>query len=332
MSIFMGALSGVGEAGQRYAEANQKLWGEADLEKQRAELALQKGMALEQFKTDLSVNTADSMRTAQTARIDEAAKGLVAQAQAEKYAGAVPADPSTWTDEQQAAVDQSKQIDAAQRLRDSRTRDQAAILTGDISPEKAASMHNTADMTESKMTAMLERSKERSDSMAEVANIRAEAMNASTQAKYEVAIAKMQTAVEKAGKGNTDFDKKIALLKEAGSTPAEIAAYITERKQPSLEDLANGFLKADPQAGTKKAMTPDDAYAKAKSLRSLTKILDDDGNPKGAGPSSAPSAGKPSAATAASNPIGLPEGSVKIGTSGGKAVYQLPDGSKRIEN
>jgi hypothetical protein len=143
---------------------------------------------------------------------------------------------------------------------------------------------------------------------------RNEAMNAKNQSQYEIAMAKVETAVARAGAGNTDFDKKVKLLKDAGATPNEIANFITEKKQPSLEDLASGFLRSDPNAGMKNALTPSAAYEKAKTLRALTATIREDAAPK------------PESATA-----GLPKGAKQIGTSGGKPVYETPDGKRFIQ-
>lgn len=111
-----------------------------------------------------------------------------------------------------------------------------------------------------------------------------------------IMMARVAGALSKVGSGekNTDFDKKVKLLNEAGASKQDIANFITEKKQPSLEDLANGFMTADPMVGTKKAMQPSGAYEKARTLRALTST-----NPPA--PSPAPTA-KPDKTASAPTP------------------------------
>jgi len=75
-------------------------------------------------------------------RIDAAASDL-AEPQIQAKRGLISsgiADPSSWTPEQQSAVDQSLALDKKGLIGDPATRRQAAISTGDISPKDAATM------------------------------------------------------------------------------------------------------------------------------------------------------------------------------------------------
>jgi hypothetical protein len=329
MGIIMGAIGGVGDAAQNVGSTMLKseLDTESKLKvgQQDSDLALQRAKALEDYK----VAVGNQQREARAARIDSAAQpiveqGIIAKAKTAR-ANALPEyDPNDTTGpasfhgdakqaeadimamaegpDKQAALAQLRQQVAGRRAdvanlgasdlspeertrfapnadEMTRARVNAAIQTGDIEPKDALANTTRGDIAEVQANAKLA-----------VQEARNEALMARTQAQYDAAMAKIEAGLAKAGKGDTDFDKKIALLRKAGSSDKEIASFITDRKQPSIEDLANGFLKSDPNVGTARALTPEVAYAKAKKLRALTKDLDDeDDNPT---PSPAPGAPK----------------------------------------
>lgn len=140
MGILSGALGGAGAALQNIGETNMK----ADLQRgnelavgqQRSDLELQRQQTLETFKMKLG----EQQRTAQVGRIDEAAGKIADQSVAQKRGiiqGGI-ADPTAWTPEQQAAVDQSLAGDKQQAMADPKVRTQAAVATGDIDPKSAA--------------------------------------------------------------------------------------------------------------------------------------------------------------------------------------------------
>jgi hypothetical protein len=102
----------------------------------------QRAMRLEEFKQALGTRVAEEQRTAQVSRIDAKASELADSSLAPKRglidSGIV--DRSSWTPEQQAAVDQSLALDKDKAVRDPKTRTDAAIATGDISPKEAATI------------------------------------------------------------------------------------------------------------------------------------------------------------------------------------------------
>lgn len=308
--IILGALGGAGQEAAKFGGRMQQGAIDADLENLRSENLQNRTIALEKARIAMG----NQEREAGVARVNQAQTGLVNQAQADKlnkfYGEGSNLRPEDISDEEMASPDA--------QLSDAETgnlRTKAAISTGDISPKDAATQGQKDAVNETRLT---------------IAQLRTEALNAKTQAQLELGMAKLEAAISKAGAGNTDFDKKIALLKAGGATPRDIADFITNRKQPSIEDLAAGFLNKDPMAGTKKAMTPEAAYAKAKALRSLAKsVVEDDPDQPEAAPSKPAAAPKPEQKPAAVLPS-LPPGSKKIGTSNGKDVYQAPDGKRYI--
>jgi len=80
MSIILGALGGLGEAGMQMAQNNQKAWADQELEAQRQELATQKAMALETFKNNLAVETANAPLNRLTVKAKEYANTEVSDA------------------------------------------------------------------------------------------------------------------------------------------------------------------------------------------------------------------------------------------------------------
>ena len=253
--LIMGALGGAGQAAQRIGENMQRGAIEEDLVRVRSEVEQERAVVLEKARLQMG----DQQRQQTLQRRQEAKTGIINTAIAEKYADAKPADPSTWTAEQQAAVDQSKALDRKTMENDVNVDVRAALQTGEISPKDAAALSQRDAANETRMA---------------IAELRNQAFQARTEAQLQAALARLEAGIAKAGGGNTDFDKKINLLKKGGLSDREIANFIIERKQPSLEDLAANFMKADPRAGTSKAMTPEQAMDKARQLRSLTRDLE----------------------------------------------------------
>ncbi len=141
------------------------------------ELDLRRAQMMEAFKT----NSADRQREAQGARVDAAA-GKIAESSVTAKRGIISsniADPSSWTPEQQAAVDQSLDIDRQKIAADPKTRTQAAINTGDISPKDAATMDSRAEIQQIKtdaylqnVQAKLDMAKDKNDMAMMIANMR----------------------------------------------------------------------------------------------------------------------------------------------------------------
>jgi len=147
MSIILGALGGAGEALQNVGSTMLKAELDRDARAQDSDLTLQRAKALEQFKMELG----NQERTAQTQRVDAAAGKIADQKVGEKrrtIEGGI-VDRASWTPEQQAAVEQSLELDRQSAMSDPKTRTEAAIQTGDIGPKDAAVLNqkSEADLT-----------------------------------------------------------------------------------------------------------------------------------------------------------------------------------------
>lgn len=138
--MFLGMLSGAGKGLADSAAAAQKVDDERSLMQERAALEEQKSLRVDEAKRGRDRDDANRMRTEQTGRIETAANGLLSSkyrgsddAVAEANAGNTDAP---LTPAQQDAINQSKEMDR----NDPRLRTKAAIQTGDISAEKAATL------------------------------------------------------------------------------------------------------------------------------------------------------------------------------------------------
>ncbi len=228
----MGLMNGISSAANHGAE----LYARGALEDQRAEIQAKRDARVAALQEEAGIRTedravarADQQRTAQTSRIDAAA-GSIAEKAVEPKRGLINSrieDKSTWTPEQQAAVDQSLAGDKAKVAADPKTRTQAAIATGDISPKDAATM----------------------DSRAEIAQMKNDAYLANVQAKLDMAGDKL------------DMAKTIAMIRAAsgggsdGKDPAnaKMIEYLvkngTPREQATTMVLGDGAGKTKDPVG-----------------------------------------------------------------------------------
>lgn len=271
MSIIMGALGGLGEAVTDIAKSNRKFWDDSELQKQQADLQENKAKALERWKVTFGEERAEAARTAQVKRIDDAMLPLVQEARLAKLNKAY-GTPNDGTDMSIKASDASE-ADLAKfgKLDDSemmQLRKKAAVSTNDLSIKDALADDARQAGIDAKFSGL--------ETRMEIAKLTNEARNAKTEADRAWHMAAIESKIAKAGNGNTDFDKKIKILTDSGATPKELANFIMERKQPSLEDLAANFLKADTLGQT----TPEQAMEKAKALRSLSNSVNSSENPK----------------------------------------------------
>lgn len=166
----MGLMNAVSSAANHGAE----LYARGALADLQAEIQAKRDARLAALQEQSGIRTearadarANKQRTDQTARIDAAA-GDIAEKAVEGKRGLINSrieDKSSWTPEQQAAVDQSMEIDRGRVKADPKTRTQAAIATGDIDPKTAATFGQKDDAALYKM--LWEQSKEdRRDSRA----------------------------------------------------------------------------------------------------------------------------------------------------------------------
>ena len=285
MSILMGALGGLGEGAAQWAQAGIKHDTDMQMENLRSENMANKAMQLAKFSSNLKTSEADQERSKRVDRVNAALgdtnTGIIGSIIKGKYASPVMGN-TPLTEEQQAVLDQGliqqsqdKSADAEQLVNDPMARIKAQIATGDSDPKVAADLESKAEIQSVKTDAYLKVQSAKSETYREVQAAKTDATNAKTQAQYETAMARMDSAISKAGSGNTDFERKISILRAGGATDADLRDYVMQRKQPSVEEIATGLMKADKMAGTAMAMKPEVAIEKAKKLRELTSSLRD---------------------------------------------------------
>lgn len=154
----IGLAGGVGGEMVKQADREIESAGKMDFERWRMgvlnEMKMQEEARAEQRDIrgeQRKVATSDMLRRQQVERIGTKAGELADQAVTQKR-GLVQsgiADQEAWTPEQQATVDQSLARDKQAIEGDTKTRTQAAIATGDISPKDAATLDqkSEADLT-----------------------------------------------------------------------------------------------------------------------------------------------------------------------------------------
>lgn len=320
MGIILGALGGMGQEMAKIGAANQKALMDEEADTRKATLssglALEREKALILFKQNLGAQE----RADQVKRVDTAAGKIAEDAVTEKrgIVTAGIADKESWTPEQQAAVDQSLEIDKKKIAADPETRIQAAIGTGDIAPKDAATINRDErrlDATE-RATAARERQAEMRDATQRyIADLR----DKQQSARLEALVARMGkdkdgtkealSFLEGARKELSSEEQTVrqlyqAELRQADKYDPEAQKAIKEQYEPKLAEIANRRkeIQADYDAVRTRVGLPERAPAKPEPTKA---------------PSALPK---------------LPAGAKKIGTSGGKAVYETPDGKRFIEN
>lgn len=341
--LLLGALAG---AAGGFADGFNDGYKERQAERmdtRRAAIEDQRARALILFKQGVE----NQARTDMAARVSNAA-GTIADGQVAKRRGLIEggiADRSTWTPEQQAAVDQSLGLDRAAIAEDPDVRTAAAVQTGDIDPKTAAGLDIQGKKAEAAAIAAerkdrLER--DRMDQRDRQESARLEQRDRIADRNADLQERRIGAMAARIG-GSSKDDKEKAVL-----------AYIEGRRKELADDAANtkalyaAALKDAPS--TRRATIEAEFKPRMDAIDEKRRQVEDDfdalrervglpakrsaAQPPAAAPSTAPAASPaqaPAAAPKASTPLGkLPEGARQIGTSGGKPVYQTPDGRRFV--
>lgn len=237
MGIILGALGGMGQEMAKIGAANQKALMDEEADTRKANLssglALDREKALILFKQNLGAQE----RADQVKRVDTAAGKIAEDAVTEKrgIVTAGIADKEAWTPEQQAAVDQSLEIDKKKIASDPETRIQAAIGTGDIAPKDAATINRDErrlDATE-KATAARERQADQRDATQRyIAELRDKQQGA-----------RLEALIAKTGKDKDGVKEALSVIDGARKDLANEATnlkslYATELKDKSRSEQA----------------------------------------------------------------------------------------------
>lgn len=237
MGIILGALGGMGQEMAKIGAANQKALMDEEADTRKANLssglALEREKALILFKQNLGAQE----RADQVKRVDTAAGKIAEDAVTEKrgIVTAGIADKEAWTPEQQAAVDQSLELDKKKIAADPETRIQAAIGTGDIAPKDAATINRDErrlDATE-KATAARERQADQRDATQRyIAELRDKQQGA-----------RLEALIAKTGKDKDGVKEALSVIDGARKDLANEATnlkslYATELKDKSRSEQA----------------------------------------------------------------------------------------------
>lgn len=245
-------------------KSDQELDRQTQFAQMQAQLEMERQKAMEQFKVD----QANAQRQAMVGRVNDQLNQDADQ-NSTTPAAPLPTDANgvpvqaDGTPMPQEAIDQYNKASGLlnsnrqKYLNDSKNILRAQVETGDAKASDLANVDSKNEIASAKNDAYLDKltylmQKDKDD-------------NAT-----KLQIATLTHMVKQAGGGNTDFDKKVALWRSIGKTDAQIADLISERKQPSVEELAMAAIKNDPNAGTPRAITPEQAVATAQKIRAMT--------------------------------------------------------------
>lgn len=339
-AIIMGAMGGVGEALQNVGGTMFKASVDSDARNQESALATERAKTLELFKSGL----ATSEREDQSRRITAEAGRVVDQKVGAKRGiiEAGIADRTSWTPEQQAVVDASLGKDRDAMMDDPKTRNEAAMRTGDISPKDAATLTQKDDAAiwkqlweQSKLESQDRRfleGQDRADARQEK-NINAAAERQDKQ------LAALFARLEKKGEKGDDAGSKLQSTQVDGNgyvvgiyrdgstkrlTDPDGNPVTSQTFESRVDRTANALVK-DGDSKYRK-MAPEELRAQVRRT-----LMNQDAPPKPATPSTSPSASPAAAPKPAASAVpSLPAGAKQIGTSGGKPVYETPDGKRFI--
>lgn len=308
----------------------------ADLVKD--EVAGQRAQRLAEFKANLDANMADKARTEQVKRIDEKTGALADAQLAPKYG-----DISARSPDQQDRLTSTRAEERSGLIDAPALRTKAAIATGDISPKDAATIEREdrrIDAAE-KMAAL----KERLETLREDGrNARAERTAEMQQKRMEVMLELGQRRLEQMGKKADQAATVKEALSFVDGQRKELASeaqnvrqlYQSELKAAKLpDDKARVESEYKPKLAAieqKRAMIEQD-YSALRERVGLP-ARSEAAPPKPAAAPASAATGPKADAKPETKPApvikALPPGARQIGTSGGKPVYETPDGKRFI--
>lgn len=148
MGIISSALAAAGDAGVQSMNQNIQQMNQQDLDKQRADMETQKQLTIIAAQKQATIDAANQQRKEQADRIAAAQGGVVQDQLAQQYApsDAAVADADAGktaaplTDDQRAAINQSKAADLASLAHDPQSYIVAAMRTGDLDPHSVAQL------------------------------------------------------------------------------------------------------------------------------------------------------------------------------------------------
>lgn len=297
MGIVLGALGGMGEEMSKIGAANNKALMDEEADTRKATLssglALEREKALIMFKQTLGAQE----RADQVGRIDSAAGKIADEAVSAKrgIVAAGIADKEAWTPEQQAAVDQSLTLDRNSIAADPETRIKAGIATGDISPEKAA----TIERDDRRLTAT-ERATAAKERLAEM---RDATQRYIAELRHEDSQKRLDALIAKTGKDTDGVKEALSVIDGARKDLANEATnlkslYATELKDKSRSEQARiaAEYKAKFDSIDEQRRQLDADYDSLRSKVGLPPRQPLRATPKDPPPAAQQPAGKPSAA------------------------------------
>jgi hypothetical protein len=312
MGIILGALAGAGGQLADYADkgiaqdqALQRMQTQGDIDTQRQE-------ALEQFKVQL----ADEQRGQMVGRLQGAAGNIADQQMApivaQEQAGIT--DPSSWTPDQQAAVDQSNALTRQGIVQQAMTDGSAGLATGDIPPEKA--MENTSRMqiNQVKMQSLLDRANDRNQTLQDISQVRAEAQVAAAQLRVDAANQRALT-----GKIDTATGRMLITSEDVNIKTALTQMQMLQREMENTPKVAGG--KPNPRLADINSQL-DDLRSTVKQSQANKQAYLQSMNLPGSGGSNGSGASSGGAPSPGANGAPYPDGTKLTDSSGKSYIVQ----------
>ncbi len=331
--LLLGGLAGAAAGFSSGFDEDVKERRAERMDLRRAEIEDQRARALILFKQGVE----NQARTDMAARVNTAAGGIADRAVGQKR-GLIEGnivDRENWTPEQQAAVDQSLGLDRAALAEDPDVRTAAAVQTGDIDPKTAAGL----DLQGKKAEAQAKAAERKEALELEKLNRRDTNARLDRELREKNAEQRFNLMMARIGASGRDKDNSTKELlsflegsrKELATDESNLRLQYKEERA-ALGDFPKPEAKAklEQEYGARfedikkkrRQLEADFNYARDKA--GLPAVRADDDAP------AARSAPAPAPAKASAPISSLPEGARQIGTSGGKPVYQTPDGRKFI--
>lgn len=319
MGLLMSALGGAAEVGIDQIQTQRK----ADIQAERdaaqeesskrqaefnSDLLQKRAVALEQLKEDKRKETQSRMEQEGQAAV-EGAKGIRSQRDIETANKRAPSVDAT----AMGLIDSSLTAEEKEKYYGIKKATAVSALDDQIESAGTSGHLDTVDTLRKRRDDALKLQKEERVEARDEVKAGNEAKSLELRDKQIIA---MMNKVGASSSNQPAFVATYEFLEKKGYPKGEIEAILTEKKGKSVEDIASDLLSKDPQAGRPRALTPQQAVEKAKEIKSIvsesTKKTDKSPGNEGK-----------------STPVAsLPKGAVQIGTSGGKPVYQTPDGKK----
>jgi len=289
--IILGALGGLGQGMSNVGAQMQKSSDEQELENIRSENAYNKAIALQRNEIQMKSDAEDAARKKMVSDIDAAKTGIINQRLNDQFGNAKPADPSTWTPEQQAVVDQAKAARKTELQNDDSVDTDAAWKSGYLKPSEYATINRGDRSAQQAATRDAQRFE------IELGNLKLQGLRAEQQDR------KIDALIDHWNRGDSVKEEKAdaAGSGTGGAAGEKLHSLLTSVNKTMDSLIENKPRSKDPEVLANWQSQFDDAQAvRARVLKRINATIDSDDKPiRPANPATPSSATKPAGAASA---------------------------------